>query len=546
MRSILMICTLLIAMTVAVYWQVGSHEFINYDDNDYITDNPHMTTGITVPNVVWAFTSLEPCNWHPITWLSHLADAQLYGMNPRGHFLTNVLIHTVATFLLFLLLLRITASPWQSFFVAALFALHPLHVESVAWVAERKDLLSAFFWFLTLYLYSLYVEHRNLRLYLVTLISFGLGLMSKPMLVTLPLVLLLLDFWPLQRGISRHITAIEPDAKPVMPHDSRGLLNWLIPLIKEKTPFFVLSLASSVITIYAQQKGGAINSLNAVPLGLRIANASQSYVKYIIKTFCPQNLAIIYPFPASIPFWQVIGALLILLFVSCATIRFARRHPYLAVGWLWFLVTLLPVIGLIQVGEQSMADRYTYLPIIGLFIMVAWGVSELVKEMRYRYVILAVLTSTVLVASASLTWHQLGFWRDGESVFRHAVNVTTGNCIAHYNLGAALFDKGELGAAVSEFQTALVISPGDPQAHNNMGIALDKTGDLDGAIREFQLAISINPGNFEGHYNLGIALFKKNDLNGAIKEFQQALTITPHSSAAQSYLDSALMSQQQR
>lgn len=546
MRSILLSCAVLIALTVAVYWQLGSHDFINFDDNDYITDNPHMATGITVSNVVWAFTTLEPCNWHPLTWLSHLADAQLYGMNPRGHYLTNLIIHAVDAVLLFLLLLRLTAGRWQSLVVAALFALHPLHVESVAWVAERKDVLSAFFWFLTLYLYSRYVEQRTTRSYLATLVSFVLGLMSKPMLVTLPVVMLLLDFWPLNRRMARDNTAIEPRGGNERLQDPGSRLRWLMPLVREKIPFFVFTLLSSLITIYAQQKGGAINSLNAISLGLRIENSSLSYLKYLIKTLWPVDLAIIYPFPVSIPLWQVLGSLVVLLLVSITTILVAQRHPYLPVGWFWFLVTLLPVIGLVQVGEQAMADRYTYLPIIGLFIMAAWGVPQLVRELRYRRVILAFLASTVILASAVLTRHQLGFWQNGESVFRHAITVTAGNCIAHYNLGAALFDKGELAAAVSEFRKALAISPNDPQAHNNMGIALDKTGDLAAAISEFQQSVSINPNNFEGHYNLGIALLKKEDLNGGIREFQKALAITPDSTAAQNYLDNALKLQQQR
>ncbi|MDD2900129.1 MAG: hypothetical protein PHI31_15635 [Desulfuromonadaceae bacterium] len=324
-RSVIMICIVLMVLTVGVYWQVGGHEFLNYDDNDYITENPHMASGLTVANIVWAFSALEECNWHPVTWLSHLADAQLYGMNPRGHYLTNVAFHTVSTLILFFFFFRFSSSLWQSFFVAALFAVHPLHVESVAWLAERKDVLSALFCFLTLYVYGIYAKNKNKRLYVLAIFLFMLGLMSKSMLVTLPVILLLMDFWPLKRMIpsARNDGTTTPI---VNVNFISGFLDWVVPLLKEKLPFFILSLLTSGITVYAQQKGGAVSSLNAVPVLLRIENAFVSYIRYIIKTFWPQNMAIIYPYPVSIPLWQVACSLLFLLFGSSHKSVHGSRH----------------------------------------------------------------------------------------------------------------------------------------------------------------------------------------------------------------------------
>jgi hypothetical protein len=522
----------LVMLTAAVYLRVGSHEFLNYDDDVYVTANPHVAEGITGPNIVWAFTTLQVSNWHPVTWLSHMADAQLYGLNPRGHHLTSVLIHTVSALLLFLLLFHLTNSPWQSTFVAALFALHPMHVESVAWVAERKDVLSALFWFLTLLAYAEYVAKRKPALYLLALVFFVLGLMSKPMLVTLPVIMLMMDFWPLNRFRPE---GLEPGRSP-----STGGASKLKDLLKEKIPFFVCSLVSAAVTIYAQRHGGAIRSLDDIPFALRIGNAVIAYVKYIIKTVWPHDLAILYPFPATIPSWQVICSLLVLLLVSAATVRAGRNYPYLAVGWLWFLVTLVPVIGLIQVGGQSMADRYSYIPQIGLFIMAAWGVPVLFNGTRHRQVILALLAGAAIIASTVSTWHQLGYWRDSISLFRHALQVTTGNSIAHNNLGNALTQKGEPDAAIREYLEALTINPNYFEAHNNLGVALLKNGNMGAAIQEFREAVRINPDYFRAHNNLGMALANIGNLDAAIQEFREALRINPDYINAQNNLGNAL------
>jgi len=529
MRNLGLICIGLVVMILAVYMQAGNHHFLNYDDNAYVTSNPHVANGITGKNIIWAFTSVYAWNWHPITWLSHMVDVEFYGMNPRGHHLTNVAIHSVSSLVLLLFLVRFTGSLWKSSFVAALFALHPLHVESVAWVAERKDVLSALCWFITLFLYSEYVAKLKPTLYILSLFSFVLGLMSKPMLVTLPVVLLLMDFWPLQRY---RYEVQEPGL--------RQLSGRAIALIKEKIPFFVCSLLSAVVTIYAQNKAVAMESFYAVPFGHNIENALIAYVKYIGKTIWPHDLAVLYPMPLSFPLWQVVCSLLVLLVLTAATIWAARRHPYLAVGWFWFLVTLFPVIGLIQFGMQSMADRYSYIPVTGLFIMVAWGVPDLTKGLKHRESILALLASAVIIASAALTWQQLGYWRDNISLFRHTLQVTTDNYLIMNNLGLALAEEGQLDAAIQEYQEAVRIEPNVADLRNNLGIALAEKGQLDAAIREYREALRISANYTDAHNNLGLALAGKGDLDGAIWEYREALRTSPNDMRAHNNLGLAL------
>jgi tetratricopeptide (TPR) repeat protein len=527
--KIVLVCIVLVFITLAVYMQTGDHEFLNFDDYVYITKNPHVAAGLKSSNVAWAFTSIEEGNWFPITRLSHMTDVQLYGMSPSGHHLTNVAIHTLSALLLFLLFLRLSGGLWQSAFVAFLFALHPLHVESVAWVAERKDVLSGLFWFLTLIFYAEYVERRKISLYILALFSFVLGLMSKPMLVTLPIVMLLMDFWPLGRFRCG-------EQGPGL----RQFINRALPLIKEKLPFFLCSFFSALITIYAQQKGGAIANLAAAPFQLRFENALVAYVKYIGKTIWPHDLAVLYPFPSSIPLWQVISSLFIMLLVSAAAVWTGRRRPYLAVGWFWFLITLVPVIGLIQVGVQSMADRYSYIPVIGLFIMAAWGVPDLTKGLKHRQGILALLAGTVITASAALTWQQLGYWKDSFSLFQHTLQVTTGNYIIHNNLGNVFADTGNLDTAISEFREAIRIRPNFIEARNSLGLVLVRKGNLDAAIKEYQKALWINPSKQYVHYNLGIALASKGDLDAAIREYQKELEINPNYTKALNNLGIAL------
>lgn len=521
------LCVALAAIILAAYMQVGNHEFLSFDDFTYITNNKHVAGGMTGPNILWAFTSIEAANWHPLTWLSHMTDVRLYGMNPGGHHLTSVAIHTLSAMLLFLLLFRLTGALWQSYFVAAMFALHPMHVESVAWVAERKDVLSTLFWFLTLFIYTEYTAKRKISLYFLTLFTFVLGLMSKPMIVTLPIVMLLADFWPL--GRFRHENG--QDAQ---------LLNAITPLIKEKIPFFICSLLSGFITLYAQHKGGAVRGLDVLSFQLRSENALIAYVKYIGKTIWPHDLAVLYPFPLSIPLWQVVCSLCILLLISVAVISTGRRHPYLAVGWLWFFVTLVPVIGLLKVGGQSMADRYMYIPATGLFIMAAWGIPELTKGLRCRTGILALLAAAAIFASTVLTWRQLGYWQDNISLYRHTLHVTTGNPSINYNLGLALQRKGDLDAAIHEYREALRVNPEHGNAHHNLGAALASKGDHNAAIHEYREALRLDNNNENAHNNLGAMYVGKGNLDAAILEFREALRINPSYTNAHDNLEAAL------
>jgi len=518
----------LAAVTLAVYLQTVNHLFIQIDDDVYVTSNPHVTTGITIKNIAWAFASVEATNWHPVTWLSHMMDVQLYGMNPGGHHLTNVLIHTITSVLLLLLLLRLTGALWQSSFVAALFALHPLHVESVAWVAERKDVLSGLFWIITIFFYVNYTERRNLHWYLLALFSFLVGLMCKPMLVTLPVIMLLLDFWPLERHHFRKEGG------------TVGQAEKLSLLMREKIPFFFAALLSGIITIYAQHAGGATQSLVVVPLVLRMQNALVGYVKYIGKTLWPHDLAAFYPYAFSIPLWQTAIALLILLVISAAVIRLLNQKPYLALGWFWFIITLLPVIGLIQVGNQSMADRYSYIPLIGLFIMVGWGIPDLMRSVPQGKLILAAASMAVIVASSLLTWKQVGYWRDDLALSRHSLAVTTGNDFMHNVLGMALYRKGEPDSAINEFVKALLINPTNYIAHNNLGMVLEKKGDLYGAIQHYHDSLKINPLDDVAHTNLGIIFAQKGDMNAAINEFKKVVQNNPNSIKGISNLAMAL------
>jgi len=515
--SIILVCLALVVLTLTVYMQVGSHQFIIFDDDTYVTQNEHVANGITVPNIVWAFTSVEEGNWHPVTWLSHMADVQLYGINARGHHLTNVAIHIASSLLLLCLLLRMTGSLWRSSFVAALFALHPLHVESVAWVAERKDVLSAFFWCLTLLFYCEYARKRKSGMYLLSLFSFMLGLMSKPMLVTLPIVMLLIDSWPLDRYS--------------MDEQVQGrsqLLRKVIVLIREKIPFLACSLFSGVITIYAQHKGGATSGLDTVPFLFRMENALVAYVTYLEKTLWPHDLAVLYPIKPLLPLWQVIGSLFVLILISVLALRVWRRHPSFSVGWFWFLITLLPVIGLIQVGSQSMADRYTYLPAIGLFIMVAWGGPALTKGCQHREKVLGLLAGVVILASALASWRQLGYWRDSISLFQHTLQVTSNNYLITSNLGGALAQKGELDAAIQQFNESLRINPNFATTHYNLGLTLVDKGDLDGAIQHLQVALRLTPDDEKTLYCLAVALFRKGEIDASIQHYQAALLISPN------------------
>jgi tetratricopeptide (TPR) repeat protein len=494
--------------TVAVYARVAQFAFVNFDDPDYVTANPHVRAGLTAAGVKWAFTSVEAANWFPLTWLSHMLDCQLFGLRSGWHHLTNLWIHALAVLLLFAFLERATGARWRSAFVAFLFALHPVHVESVAWIAERKDVLSAFFWFLTLWGYVRYTERPGWRRYALVMVVFGLGLMAKPMLVTLPFVLLLLDLWPLRRR----------------------------PMLREKAPLFAMSAAAAVATYLAQSGSGAVQPF---PLGLRIENSLVSYVVYIAKTFWPVRLAVFYPYPEAVPLWQAALCGLAIVSASLLAVRRFRAYPYLAVGWFWFLGTLVPVIGLVQAGAQARADRYMYIPMTGLAILLAWGAADLVR----RKTALATLGAAACAVCVPLTWAQTGHWANSRTLFEQALEVTNRNYLAHHNLGVALADMpGRLPDAIAEYQAALQIKPDSARVHTDLGNALVKMpGGLPGAIAQYRAALRIEPDSAIPHNDLGNALAATPDgLPQAIQEYQTALRLKPDYPEAHNNLGSAL------
>ena len=531
-----LMAALLVLVTIAIYWPVMRHDFVNYDDNVYVTSNVHVQNGLTLEDIKWGCFSPVGGNWHPLTVWSHMADCQLFGLKPWGHHLTSVLLHALNTVLVFLFLRSLTGAFWRSAVVAALFGLHPLHVESVAWVAERKDVLSTCFGLLSLIFYARYgrkrlgVENRDIKArgvpapqfldYLLALMFFALGLMSKPMLVTWPFVMLLLDYWPLERFKPSHA--------------------WR--LLTEKIPFFALAAAVSVVTFVVQKQGDSVLAAEALPLGVRSGNALISYCRYLGKLFWPTDMAVFYPHPGHWPLARVVLAgglivgLSVLLFVQW------RRYPFLLMGWLWFCGTLVPVIGLVQMGrQQAMADRYSYIPSLGVLVLAVWGVCELTKSWHYRVVALSLAGSTAIVLCLALTRQQLGSWKDSESLFRHALEVTENNYLAHLNLGSALDEKGQTDEAIREFQEALRLKPDYALAHNNLGVALVKKGQLDEGISQYREAIRLKPDYAFAHNNLGIALVKKGQSGEAIREFQEAIRLKPDFAEAHYNLGIALV-----
>jgi protein O-mannosyl-transferase len=526
----------LIAVTLVVFSRLAKHDFVNYDDPGYVTENRNVRSGLTRDGLAWAFRTTAEANWHPLTWLSHMLDCQLYGLNAGAHHLTSLLFHAANTLLLFVVLSRMTGTVWRSALVAALFALHPLHVESVAWVAERKDVLSAFFWMMTLGAYARYVERPRLASYVPVLVFLALGLMAKPMLVTLPFVLLLLDFWPLRR-------------LPMQGREGMADLNrrdgfgvWDRGVLLEKIPLVLLAAASSLVTFSVQKSGGTVVSAEALPLTLRVSNAIISYGSYILKMFWPSGLAVFYPSRAAIG-WELPVSVMLIAGVSILVIRALRRRPYLAVGWFWYLGTLVPVIGLVQVGEQAMADRYTYIPLIGLFIMIAWGVPELLHGTRYAKTALGFSGAIVLAALAVCTWFQLGYWKNSVTLFKHAIEVTDGNRLAELNLGAALVSQGRLQEAVAHYRDVLRRSPDLAEAHVNLGATMAAMGNLEQAIDHYQQALEIMPDAAEAHNNLGAALMTKGELDRAATHLAEALRIKPGYAEAQLNLGKVLARQ---
>jgi Flp pilus assembly protein TadD len=538
-RLELIICLFLVVATAGVFWQVQNHDFVNYDDNLYVTENYHVQAGLTWDGIIWALTVPHACNWHPLTWLSHMLDCEIYGLNAGGHHLTSLLFHVVNALLLFLVLKRMSGALWRSAFVGALFALHPLHVESVAWVAERKDVLCTFFWLLTMWAYVLYTERPSPHRYFLVLLAFAFGLMSKPMLVTLPFVLLLLDYWPLGRF---QFGYGESHAQKSMNLSYR--ISLPLHFVREKAPFFALAAISSVVTFLAQQSAGSLTSLDKLPLNVRIANALVSYLSYIGKMLWPQRLVVFYPHPGDmLPMWQAIGAALFLICISVLVVRVVMVRPYLAVGWLWYLGTLVPVIGLVQVGSHGMADRYTYVPLIGLFLMITWGVPDIAKRFRPAMIVLPVLGGALLSALMASTWLQVQHWKNSTALFKHAINVTANNYLAHNNLASALARQGSPQEAISHYFEALAIKPHFAEAHYNLGNALARQGSFDEAMGHYTEALRIKPDYADAHNNLGVALTRQGRGKEAIGHYTEALRIKPNFADAHNNLGVALTRQ---
>ena len=525
------VCALLIALDLVVYAPVWHHDFTDYDDPTYITQNPEVRSGLTWRGVVWAFTTGYAANWHPLTWLSHLLDVELYRLSPGPHHLTSVIVHIANTLLLFGVLRRMTGQVGRSALVAGLFGVHPLHVESVAWAAERKDVLSTLFWLLTLRGYVAYVRHPRVGRYLMVLALFALGLMAKPMLVTLPFVLLLLDVWPLRR------LAVGPGSghRPTSPTfiDRRAALE----VVREKVPLLVLTVASSVVTFMVQRQGGAVLRLEEFPFGQRAANALVSYVAYTGRTVWPTGLAVFYPYPHALPEWQVIGSVLVLLGVTVGVIRLVRPAPYLLVGWFWYLGTLVPVIGLVQVGGQGLADRYTYIPLIGLFIILAWGIPDALARWPHRRIALPIAAGLAIVACMGLASHQVRYWKNSEALWTRAVDVTGDNWIAHGQLGNVLARSGRTEEAMAHYAEALRMSPDYAEAHNNLGVALAAQGRIDEAMREFQEALRTRPDYADAHFNVAAVLARKGQLAEATTHLETAIRLNPGFDKARQVLD---------
>jgi tetratricopeptide (TPR) repeat protein len=540
-KTLTLICLALALVTAALYWPITRNGFVNFDDEMYIVDNPHITSGLTWTNVVWAFQSGEQANWHPLTWMSHMVDCDLYELNPGGHHLTNLLFHVANTLLLFLLLKRMTGATWRSAFVAAFFAWHPLHVESVAWASERKDMLSTFFWLLTLLAYEKYVTIDKRRvaegksgvappvtghpslLYMLALIFFACGLMSKPMVVTLPFVLLLLDFWPLNR-ISNF----------------KFQISNVKFLLLEKIPFFALSLAASIVTYLVQKNGSALWTTS---WDTRLENVLLAYVRYISKFFWPQDLAVVYSYPSRWPVLLAVGAALLLLTWTALSVYRARQYPYLPVGWFWFLGTLVPTIGIVQVGAQSIADRYTYIPSIGFFIVVVWGACDLARCWPEKGKFLPFAGIVALVGCLGVTTIQIGYWQDSRKLFLHAIEVTTDNYVAENCLGKAFEKAGRNDRALVLYTDAVKIAPRYSPAQFNLAICLLAFGKTNEALDHLRAAARLEPHDPDIQYDLGVYFKLNGSPDDAARGFQAALADRPDFPEAQTELGTLLARQ---
>jgi tetratricopeptide (TPR) repeat protein len=514
-HATILLAVFLALLTLALYANSIHAGFVSYDDPGYVTNNSQVQRGLTGPGITWAFTTTTEANWHPLTWLSHMTDVQVFGMRPAGHHLTNVLLHTLNVVLFFLLLHSATRAHLRSAAAAALFAVHPLNVESVAWIAERKSLVCAVFMFLTLAAYGWYVRKPALGRYLVVALWFVLGLMAKPMIITLPFAFLLLDYWPLGRFSSRGSNG-----------DSPRFLATLLKLSAEKIPLLLLSFASAIITVYAQRTGGALGSLVVLPLGQRLNNAIYSYLAYIVKTVWPARLAVFYPHPeGALALWRVFAAAGIILLISILVWR-ERNRGYPPVGWLWYLGTLFPVIGIVQVGRQAMADRYAYISILGLFVIAVWSIAEFAPRLRLAKSSQVVLAAAALFLYVAFTYVQIGYWRNTVTLFSHALKITADNGIAEDNLGTGYIEMGMLDKALPHYLAAVRLSPQLFTPHYNLASLLLRENHPDQAQREFEIAIQTasDPSELaQAHNNLGVLLIQKNELPAALREFNAAL-----------------------
>lgn len=562
-----LICLLLAVITFGIYWRATTFNFVEYDDPEYIRMNPQVQAGLTWPGVKWAFTTDYASNWHPLTWISHMIDCQLFGLKPAGHHLTNILLHTLNVVLMFLVLLRMTGATWRSAVVAALFAWHPAHVESVAWVAERKDVLSTFFGLLTLFAYVVYVEKSKIKnrkskiFYALSLFCFAFSLLSKPMLVTFPFLMLLLDYWPLRRMQLGGVETASENS-PDLPVSQKKISALLV----EKIPLLAMSFAVCLLTVHAQGKAGSVMSLQKLSFAARLEHAMVSYAKYVNMMIWPHDLCPFYPFSGAPPLGHAVVAFVILCAISLAALQWLKAAPYFPVGWFWFLGTLVPVIGVMQVGSQYMADRYTYFPYTGLFIAVVWGAAQVWESRKLPRIILNAGTVGVLVACVVVTTNQLSYWRNTTALFEHAAKVTKNNFMAytilggeyalagkydeaiqllqasiklvpnhpatHLYLGESYLDTGKIPEAIESLSTAVQLRPGAAVAHRKLGVALLRAGRVDDAFGQFTAATQLEPNDAKSHCQLGLICSQRKDISGAIAHYQATLAVQPNNTEA--------------
>ena len=509
------IIIILIIASCTAFGRIAGNDFINFDDNEYITGNNHIKSGINAESVNWAFTTTYYTYWHPLTWLSHMLDWSLFGTNPSGHHLVSLLLHIGAVIFLFLFLNKTTNNIWASAFAAAFFALHPLRVESVAWASERKDVLSMFFGMASIYAYAFYAERTKISRYFLCLILFILSLTSKPMLVTLPFVLLLLDYWPLGRWQMALSAPVESRFKLT------GRIVW------EKIPFFILTIATSIAAIWAQNNAGAMVKMENLPFVKRFSNAILSYAIYLGKIFWPHNLAVYNPYDFSLPLWKVLISGIIIIFVTIAEIYHIKKTPSSFVGWFWYLGTLIPVIGLVQVGTHAMADRHTYLPSVGIAIMLAWGIESLIMSENIRKNILFPAVIAFIIITSVLTWQQCGYWKNSITLFSHALQVTKDNYLAHNNIALSLSEEGKITEALYHYNEAIRLKPYYAYAYNNRGILYAKLGQYKSAIDDFNKAVQFKEDCFEAYFNLGRIYSNTGKYQSAIENYNKAITLRP-------------------